>query len=209
MHTVPHHPVLDSPPASCLPSYDPLAATVGMQTPGMERETLWARDHSYPVHPIAINHGSPLWSICGCHIQPSKFQPLGGCPTLGVLGTKDHGRLVPRSRSPGRLCCCSCVPVWGCSSVATHVLQPDPVTPEETQEKPAELWPGDSLGWNPILCTKNLWVQSPVRAHTWVAGSIPGQHIGEAVNGCFSHQCFPLPFSKKIQCTYFWVRVKK
>ena len=31
-------------------------------------------------------------------------------------------------------------------------------------------WPGGSLGWIIVLY---LWVQYPVRAYNWVAGSIP------------------------------------
>ena len=36
-------------------------------------------------------------------------------------------------------------------------------------------WPGGLVGWAIVLCTKRLQVRFPVRAHTYVAGLIPGR----------------------------------
>ena len=59
------------------------------------------------------------------------------------------------------------------------------------------------LSWSVIPYTKRLQVQFLVRAHTWVAGSIPSPgaydpqfwHIGEAANQCFSPTSLFLSFS--------------
>lgn len=39
-------------------------------------------------------------------------------------------------------------------------------------------WPGGLVGWGVVLHTDRLWVQFPIRAHTWVVGSVPG-HMWE------------------------------
>ena len=39
-----------------------------------------------------------------------------------------------------------------------------------------------SVGWGILLCTKMLWVCFPVRAHAWVAGSVPCWGASETTN---------------------------
>lgn len=49
-------------------------------------------------------------------------------------------------------------------------------------------WLGDSIGWSVIPYTKKrLWVQLPVRAHTWVGDFIPFGWVWQVTD-----QCFPL-----------------
>lgn len=64
-----HLPVIC--PLRGLPGYDPLAATVGSQTPGMEPgDSLGQR--SQPLGGPTCHHPqAPLRSICGCRVQPS------------------------------------------------------------------------------------------------------------------------------------------
>lgn len=88
VHTAPitqlrtvHLPVVC--PLRGLPSYDPLAATVGTQTPGMEP------GDSRPE--VTASPWTHLPSSTGPHYGPSVgavFSPQG-------LGSKDHGRLAP------------------------------------------------------------------------------------------------------------------
>ena len=69
---------------------------------------------------------------------------------------------------------------------------------------------------------KRLWVQFPVRAHTWVAGQVPGPgtynlcsgHIWKATSGCFSLTLMFLSLSpflslKSIEKKCPQVRIKK
>lgn len=91
---------------------------------------------SQPLHGATCHHPQvPIESICGCHIQPSKSQPLGRYPILWVPGSGSWETCPSEQeqayRSPGRVCHCSCVPAWGCSSGATHILhlsQPNSLT---------------------------------------------------------------------------------
>lgn len=127
--------LLVSCPLRSLPNWDPLTATVGIQTPGMEPGDSPGQG-SQPLHGATCHHPQvPTESICGCHIQPSKSQPLGRYPILWVPGSGSWETCPSEQeqayRSPGKVCLCSCVLAWGCSCGATHILhlsQPNSLT---------------------------------------------------------------------------------
>lgn len=85
-------------PLRSLPSWDPLTATVGIQTPGWSQETLQARDHSHSMEPLAITHRSPLSPSVGAIFNPQSPNPWVGTQFSGFQA-QDHGRLAPQSRS--------------------------------------------------------------------------------------------------------------
>lgn len=94
------------------------------------------------MEPLAITHRSPLWSICGCRIQPSKCQPLGRCQSSefwahGLMGDLPlraaAGIQEPREGPPLRLCPYLGMLLWGHPHpppVTTQ--QPNPVTSGKT-----------------------------------------------------------------------------
>lgn len=114
VHTAPitqlrtvHLPVIC--PLRGLPSYDPLAATVGTQTPGMEPGDSPGQRSQPPCGPTC--HHPQVPTIVHLWVPYSA---------LRVSGSKDHGRLAPQSRCIGAT---AAVSPWGCSGVTTHFLQ--------------------------------------------------------------------------------------
>lgn len=136
----PHHSAWSDPPASHLPTEEsaqlgPIDSHCGDTDTWMEPGDAPGQG-SQPLHGATCHHPQvPIESICGCHIQPSKSQPLGRYPILWVPGSGSWETCPSEQeqayRSPGRVGHCSCVPAWGCSSGATHILhlsQPNSLT---------------------------------------------------------------------------------
>ena len=66
-------------------------------------------------------------------------------------------------------------------------------------KKRSDPWPGGSVGWSIVpYTTKVKQFRFLVRAHTWVAGSIPSKDAcgRQLIDVSLSYQCFPLSLSK-------------
>lgn len=118
VHTVPHHPVLDSPPASRLPSW-PLWPLWGCRPLGQSRRLCRPETTATPCAHLPSHRGPTLVHLWVPH-STLKVSPSGWVPNPWGPEHKGSWETCPSEQmrwSPGRLCCCSCVPAWGCSSV--------------------------------------------------------------------------------------------
>lgn len=130
VHTAPITQLRTILPVFCplrgLPSYDPLTATVGIQTPGMEPGASPGQGSQPPCGPTCRHPQVPtavhLWVL---YFNPQSLSFWVGAQPSGSWTPRIMGDLPLGAGiwSPGRVCHCGCVPAWGCSSVATHVLQ--------------------------------------------------------------------------------------